>query len=94
MSNSNINDLRRAPGHTGRSSHPTVFHGMKGERQRYESDQKLTRRQAKLYSQQATIREGLTHHRKDKRRGEYHAHIHGGRGRTRRHRKHRYTRRR
>ena len=94
MSNSNINDLRRTQGHEAASSKPTVFHAMPGERQRYESDQKLTRRQAKLYSQQATIRKGLTHHRKDKRRGEYHAHIHGGRGRTRRGRKSRSTRRR
>ena len=90
---SHINDLRRTEGYKGHSAKPTVFHAMEGERQRYESDQKLTRRQAKLYHQQATIRKGLTHHRKDKRRGEYHAHVHGGRGRTRRGRKTRSTRR-
>jgi hypothetical protein len=91
---SHINDLRRTPGHKAASSKPTVFHGLPGESQRYESGQKLTRRQAKLYHQQATIRKGLTHHRKDPRRGEYHAHVHGGRGRTRRGRKTRSTRRR
>jgi hypothetical protein len=75
------------------SSNPTVFHGREGERQRYEEGQKVTRRQKKLFPG-ATIREGLTHHRKDKRRGEYHGHIHGGRRRTRRGRKSRSTRRR
>ena len=91
---SHINDLRRTPGHESHSSHPTVFHGREGERQRYESGQKLTRRQAKLYGQQATILKGLKYHSKDKRRGEYHGHIHGGRGRTRRGRGSRHTRRR
>uniref|UniRef100_A0A6C0JFQ7 Uncharacterized protein n=1 Tax=viral metagenome TaxID=1070528 RepID=A0A6C0JFQ7_9ZZZZ len=91
---SHINDLRRTKGHEGHSSKPTTFRGIEGERQRYESGQKLTRRQAELYGQKARIREGLTHHRNDKRRGEYHGHIHGGRRRTRRHRKSRSTRRR
>ena len=88
-----IEDLRRTPGHMSHSSHPTVFHGRKGERQRYEEGQKVTRRQKTLFPG-ATIRTGLTHHRRDKRRGEYHAHIYGGRRRTRRGRKSRYTRRR
>jgi len=91
---SHINDLRRTPRHMSHSSNPSVFHGREGERQRYEEGQKLTRRQKKLFHQHATIREGLTHHRKDKRRGEYHGHIHGGRRRTRRGRKSRSTRRR
>ncbi len=90
---SHINDLRRTPGHMSHSSHPTVFHGRKGERQRYEEGQKATRRQKTLFPG-AMIREGLTHHRKDKRRGEYHGHIYGGRRRTRRSRKTRSTRRR
>lgn len=76
----------RTPGHASHSSKPTVFYGREGERQRYETDQKLTRRQAALFGQQATIRKGLTVHRKSKKN----PHLHGGR----RHRKSRYTRRR
>jgi hypothetical protein len=53
-----------------------------------------TRRSTALHNTQATIRKGLTHHRNDKRRGEYHGHIYGGRRRTRRGRKTRSTRRR
>jgi len=83
---SHINDLRRAKGHQSHSSKPTVFYGRTGERQRYEPGQKLTRRQAALFGQQATIRQGLTVHRKSKKN----PHISGGR----RHRKSRYTRRR
>jgi hypothetical protein len=90
---SHINGLRRTPGHMSYSSNPTVFHGREGERQRYEEGQKVTRRQKNLFPG-ATIRKGLTHHRNDKRRGEYHGHIYGGRRRTRRGRKTRSTRRR
>ena len=88
-----IEHLRRTPRHMSHSSNPNVFHGREGERQRYEEGQMVTRRQKKLFPGQ-TVRTGLTHHRKDKRRGEYHAHIYGGRRRTRRHRRSRSTRRR
>jgi hypothetical protein len=48
---SHINDLRRTPRHTGPSSDPNVFHGIKGESQRYmhAGPAGHTRRQHKLY---------------------------------------------
>ena len=76
----------RTPRHAPHSSDPNVLYGIKGERQRYETGQKLTRRQKKLFGQHATVRDGLTVHRKSKENPD----IHGGR----RHRKSRYTRRR
>jgi hypothetical protein len=70
----------RTKGHEAHSSKPTVHYGMPGERQRYwlTGPAGLTRRQVKLYHQQARIHGPLTQHRKKKEKTD------GGR-RTRRH---------